>query len=102
MMANPLEMTGRRILVTGASSGIGRDTAVLLSSLGAQVILTARNRDRLEAAVKDLTGTGHRVEICDLADAAGIPAWLKGVAEATGPLHGLVHSAGETGTAPLR
>ena len=38
-MINPMELTGRRIMVTGASSGIGRETAILLSNLGAQVVL---------------------------------------------------------------
>ena len=38
-MINPMELTGRRIMVTGASSGIGRETAILLSNLGAQGVL---------------------------------------------------------------
>ncbi len=49
-----------------------------------------------------MPGAGHRVEVFDFMDAAGIPAWLKGIASAAGPLNGMVHSAGMTGTAPLR
>ena len=42
-MINPMELTGKRIMVTGASSGIGRETAILLSNLGAQVVLLGRD-----------------------------------------------------------
>ena len=46
-MINPMELTGKRIMVTGASSGIGRETAILLSQLGAQVVLLGRDEKRL-------------------------------------------------------
>jgi NAD(P)-dependent dehydrogenase (short-subunit alcohol dehydrogenase family) len=101
-MTNPLDMTGRRVLVTGASSGIGRDTALLLSTLGATLILVGRDEGRLDASLQSLTGTGHQVEVFDLSNVLGIPAWIKGIATASGPLSGLVHSAGMTGTSPLR
>ena len=41
-MINPMDLTGKRILITGASSGIGRETAVLASQLGAEVVLLGR------------------------------------------------------------
>ena len=48
-MANsPMDINGSTVLVTGASSGIGRETAILLSALGARVILTGRDQGRLE------------------------------------------------------
>jgi NAD(P)-dependent dehydrogenase (short-subunit alcohol dehydrogenase family) len=99
---NPLDMTGRRILVTGASSGIGKATALLLSQLGARVILSARNTERLEAVRSSLGGTGHAAEIYDLANYEGIPRWMRGLAETYGPLHGLVHSAGLYAMMPLK
>ena len=46
---NPFELTARRILVTGASSGIGRETAIVLSQMGARLILVARNQERLKS-----------------------------------------------------
>ena len=102
MTSNPLAMKGRTILVTGASSGIGRETAILLSELEANVILAGRNRERLEETRDRLRGSAHRIETFDLNDAAAIPAWLKKITLETGPLSGLVHSAGIQKTIPLR
>ena len=101
-MLNPLDMTGRTILVTGASSGIGRATAILLSRLGGRVILVARRREKLELTLAQLEGTGHAVELFDLSQYEGIPQWLKELAGTHGMLDGLVHCAGIQITAPLR
>jgi NAD(P)-dependent dehydrogenase (short-subunit alcohol dehydrogenase family) len=101
-MINPLDLTGRTILVTGASSGIGRETALLLSRLGARVVLTGRNPEQLQATLGRMEGEGHLVEPQDLNLAEAIPAWLKELAVRSGPLHGLVHSAGSHLTSPIR
>ena len=71
-MVNPLDLTGRVILVTGASSGIGLATSVLLSQLGARIVLVARNKDRLAAALPQLEGTNHQAESFDLATPEGV------------------------------
>ena len=101
-MLNPLDLTGRTILVTGASSGIGRETAIVLSRLGARIILTARNQERLEETQHQLEGSGHALEVVDLNAYEEIPLWLRKVAGAYGLLDGLVHSAGLQFTAPLK
>jgi NAD(P)-dependent dehydrogenase (short-subunit alcohol dehydrogenase family) len=101
-MLNPLDLTSRTILVTGASSGIGWQTAIVLSRLGARVIGCGRDRGRLEQLLAELEGSGHAVEAFDLADADEIPDWLKGVAARNGHLDGLVHSAGFVQQRPLR
>lgn len=101
-MLNPMDLTGRRILVTGASSGIGREAAIYLSRLGARLILTARNRTRLEQTQKMLEGDGHAMEARDLSSYEEIPGWLGQMAKDHGPLDGLVHSAGLQMTAPLK
>lgn len=46
---NPLDLTGKKILVTGASSGLGRAGAIYFSRLGAKLVITGRNSDRLNA-----------------------------------------------------
>ncbi len=101
-MTTPFELTGRQILVTGASAGIGRQTAVELSRLGAKVILMARNPDRLAETLALLEGEGHRSEPFDLNEVDAIPAKLKALASEVGVLHGVVHCAGIQQTKPLR
>jgi NAD(P)-dependent dehydrogenase (short-subunit alcohol dehydrogenase family) len=101
-MVNPMDMTGRTVLVTGASSGIGRATAVLLSRVGARLVLVGRNAERLAQTHGQLEGYGHRIEQMDLSAVDGLPGWLKALAAASGPLHGLVHCAGVHKLRPLR
>jgi NAD(P)-dependent dehydrogenase (short-subunit alcohol dehydrogenase family) len=102
MAPNPMDLGGSTVLVTGASSGIGRETAVLLSSLNARVVLTGRNRERLDQTLSLLSGEGHRIEPFDLGRAEEIPKWFRSLAAAVGPFHGLVHCAGLQMTMPIR
>lgn len=66
MNYNPFTLTGKTILVTGASSGIGRSTAIECSKMGAKVILTARNEQRLQETLTQLEGEGHQYFVADL------------------------------------
>lgn len=95
-------LTGRHILVTGASAGIGRAVAAVLAGLGARLMLTGRDADRLEAARAALPGEGHHASPFDLADADAIPAWVKGLADSAGPFDGMVHCAGVQMSRPVR
>ena len=99
---NPLDFSGKTILITGVSSGIGQATSVYLSRLGARIIGVARNRDRLESMLSSLEGTGHRVFSFDLAAVERIPDWIHTTARECGPIYGLVHSAGIIFTEPMR
>ena len=101
-MHYPLNLDGRRILITGAASGIGRATAVLVSRLSGSVAAVDQNREGLEQTVASLEGGGHTLHSCDLRDIGSIPEWLPKLAEQWGPLHGIVHAAGVPCTAPLR
>lgn len=101
-MFNPLDLTDRSILVTGASSGIGRTTSVVLSRLGAKLVLVARSRDSLEETRRLLDGEDHVIEACDLRETDSIPDWLKRLSAEHGALSGLVHCAGIHVTMPLR
>lgn len=97
-----LNLRGKKLLITGASSGIGKASAVLASQYGAQLALVARNRDALEAVAGGLDGSGHLVVPYDLNDADGTPAMVRRVSDELGGLDGLVHSAGLHSTLPLR
>jgi len=99
---NPLDLTGKTVLITGASKGIGQATAIYLSRLGARIVAVARNRDRLDRTVSQLEGTGHSAQTFDLNEVEQIPAWMKTAAQVSGPLYGLVHSAGIVLNRPLR
>mgnify|MGYP002545801869 CR=1 FL=1 len=71
-MYNPFSLEGKTILVTGASSGIGRATAIECSRMGAKVIITARNEERLKETLEQLEGDDHCMILCNLADTLAI------------------------------
>jgi len=87
---NPFSLKGKTVLITGASSGIGRATAIECSKMGANVIITARNEERLKETFSQLCGTGHIKIIADLA----ISEEIEKLAESVGKLNGLVNNAG--------
>ena len=65
-MTNPFSLEGKTILVTGASSGIGKGAAIECAKMGAKVILTARNEERLNKTLETLEGEGHQAIVADL------------------------------------
>ena len=77
MPMNAFSLEGKRILVTGASSGIGRATAIVASSLGAQVVLTARRQCELEQTRALCMGSGHLVLPGDVREASFLKALLE-------------------------
>lgn len=95
------DLTGRRALVTGATSGIGRQTATELARHGAEVVLAARSLDRLAATEKSVlaevpTARLHRV-VVDLTDLGSVRLAAADAAR-LGPLHLLVNNAGVMAT----
>ena len=99
---NPLDLAGRTFMVTGASSGIGGATSVLLGQLGAKVILVARNQERLQRTLSTMEGDGHAVEPFDLTAVEDVPKWMQTMVQAHGRLDGVVHCAGLLDTVPLK
>ena len=67
-MINPFSLEGKTILVTGASSGIGRGIAIECSKMGAKVILNGRNVDRLKETLEMMEGEGHQVMAADISN----------------------------------
>lgn len=97
-----MSLEGRTVMITGASSGIGRGCAVVASELGARVVLVARSEARLRETQSQLTGSGHVVAAYDLNQVDGIADWMKKGSSTWGELGGLVHAAGIQVTTPLR
>ncbi|WP_194905447.1 SDR family NAD(P)-dependent oxidoreductase [Catenulispora rubra] len=89
-------LTGRTVLVTGASSGIGELTARRLAAAGARTILLARSEQELHTLAKDITEAGGAAAAApaDLADAAALERAVRGAEELLGPVDLLAHSAG--------
>jgi len=99
---HPFSLEGKCIMVTGASSGIGRSCAIELSKLGARIVLVARDQSKLAKSLALLSGSGHMVEAFDLTCGDGIVHWLKAVSQRSGKIDGLIHAAGMTKTMPIR
>jgi NAD(P)-dependent dehydrogenase (short-subunit alcohol dehydrogenase family) len=97
-----MDLTGQSILVTGASSGIGRATAILLSRLGARVVLSGQDAGRLEQTKAALSSGDHLTSPFDLSKPEEIPAWIRQLTAQTGPLAGLAHCAGLHSLGPLQ
>lgn len=98
IISNPFSLEGKTILVTGASSGIGRSTAIEASNLGARLILVARNENRLKETLAALSGEGHRIISADLTDEAS----LNNLVEECGALDGVVLCAAKGLTRPVQ
>lgn len=90
------------VLVTGASSGLGKQTAIFFSQQGAQVVITGRNEDRLTDTLKNLEGDGHLSIAANLISPIEIDDLIKNIVNKVGPLDGVVHCAGIMQTMPLK
>lgn len=100
-MRDLLQVKGRSYMVTGAASGIGRATALLLSEMGAKVLLADINEEKLEEVRKECLGQVDTMVI-DLMDADNIKQTVKDKVATFGKLHGFVHCAGIPYIAPLK
>jgi NAD(P)-dependent dehydrogenase (short-subunit alcohol dehydrogenase family) len=101
-MYNPYSLEGKTILVTGASSGIGKATAIESAKLGASVVVTARNEERLSAVLSGLDtsmGQKHQMVIADIATSEGIDTLISVLPT----LDGLSSNAGiALGNSPIK
>ncbi|WP_288379176.1 SDR family NAD(P)-dependent oxidoreductase [uncultured Massilia sp.] len=101
MFQNPFSLHGKTVLVTGASSGIGRAVAVECARAGACLVITGRDRPRLDETLALLAAPAegaHQAVTADLTDAGQ----LAQLVAAVGQLDGVVFAAGTHGTSPVR
>ena len=89
-MANPFSLEGKTVLVTGASSGIGRSIAIECSRMGARLVITGRNPERLNETFLSLEGANHMQIIADLTNYDDIGV----IADQCPQLDGCVNNAG--------
>jgi len=101
-MYNPYSLENKTILVTGASSGIGRATAIECAKLGATIIITARNESRLSAVLAELDttlGQKHQMVIADIATSEGLDMLIAAIPS----IDGLSSNAGiALGNSPIK
>ena len=102
MTKNPFSLEGMTILVTGASSGIGKATAIQMSLQGGVCLLSGRDEGRLRETCRSLSGDGHLSLPGDLADEDFVPEMIAHAVSESGPLSGFVHCAGLERTLPFR
>jgi NAD(P)-dependent dehydrogenase (short-subunit alcohol dehydrogenase family) len=95
---NPFHLRGKTVLVTGASSGIGREVAIQCSRVGARLIVTGRDEARLGETLSALSAGDHCAVAADLTD----PDQLRMLVEKAGAVDGVAHCAGIHGVIPLR
>ncbi len=97
---NPFSLHGKTILVTGASSGIGQETAIACSKMGARVIVTARNPERLKETFDqlDVRTDGHMQLFADLTSQEDVGQMIASLPA----LDGAVLCAGNSTTLPLQ
>lgn len=84
MSYNPFSLEGKTIFVTGASSGIGQKTAIECSKLGAKLIITGRNVERLEETLSQLEGDGHLFKAADTTKEDELDSLLSSLPELSG------------------
>lgn len=87
---NPFSLEGKTILVTGASSGIGRGIAVACSKMGGQVIINGRNEEKLKETLSLMEGAANSIVAGDLTSFSMLPALVGELPK----LDGVVHCAG--------
>jgi len=97
-MYNPFSLENKSILVTGASSGIGKAIAIECSKMGASVTVTGRSEERLNETFEQLRNGNHKKIVCDLQSEENI----KELSTQLPALNGIVHAAGIVKTLPFQ
>ena len=102
-MVNPLDLTGKHIVITGASSGIGRQSAIQASRLGAHVTLIARSEEKLRETVGQMDQPAlHACYAADLSETDQIEPLVQKIVSQRGAVDGFCHAAGMGEARPIR
>jgi len=101
-MDSIFDLKNKNIIVTGASSGIGKQCAITFSQLGANIILIARNKERLKETYNKLDKGNHLIISQDITKYDKLEEVVNTAVDKVGKISGFVHSAGIEMTVPLR
>ena len=102
MNTNPFSLENKVVVVTGASSGIGRQCAISCSEMGAKIVLIARNKERLKETLSLMRGEGHLIVPFDLTNYEDIKVCVKDIVAHCGRINGVLNCAGISTTLPLK
>lgn len=97
-----MDLQGKNIIITGASSGIGRTCAIQCSKYGAKVHLVARNLDKLNAVSTHLGDNVHTINSLDVTSSEEIEPLVREIVKVHGKIDGFIHSAGVQITMPVK
>ncbi len=93
---NAFDLSDKKILITGASSGLGKQSAITLSEYGAELFITGRNKERLQETYKLLNGENHHQIIADLTNKEDIERLIEQIPK----LNGILYSTGISSIIP--
>ncbi len=97
-LANPFSLENKCILVTGASSGIGKGVAIACARMGATVVLNGRNLGRLQETIQSMPEANHKIVSADILDSESLQKMVNSMP----PLDGIVHCAGVANRIPCK
>lgn len=97
-----IKMEGKHVLVSGGTSGIGQQTAIILSQLGAKVAVIGRREEKLQQTLSMMAGEGHSTHVMDMSDVNSLEAKVKEIVAETGKFDGYVHCAGIVNNLPVK
>lgn len=96
-----IDFQGKYVVVTGATSGIGRAICLELNRLNARLVIAGRDMEKLNALYTELENEAHQILCLDLNSHEDISGQIRGISKRVGRLYGLCHSAGIVETRPL-
>lgn len=96
-----IEFSNKNIIITGAGSGIGKETSIIASRYGARIIMLDVSEDGLKDTYSQLNGEGHCYYTIDLTNIESIQVLIKDIVSEKGIINGFVHCAGVSSRKPL-
>lgn len=96
-----IKLNNKTIIITGAASGIGKETAIVASRYGAKIVMLDMSDDGLRETLNELEGNGHCFYVTDLTDIDNIACTVKNIVAENGIIDGFVHCAGISSRKPL-